>query len=87
MKKKFDGKFVLSNEAVERKNRDGAFDELCEYPNERNLTKPFLKQSTIIIEEKNRREKHVWFVRSSLTRVSVRVFPRSIVGIIKDTIG
>ena len=52
-KKFFDGKFVLSNEAVERKNRDGAFDELCEYPNERNLTKPFWKRSTIIIEEKN----------------------------------
>ena len=52
-KKFFDGKFVLSNEAVDRKNRDGAFDELCEYPNEWNLTKPFWKRSTIIIEEKN----------------------------------
>ena len=52
-KKFFDGKFVLSNEAVERKNRDGAFDELCEFPNERILTKPFRKRSPIIIEEKN----------------------------------
>ena len=53
-RKKFvDGKFVLSNEAVERKNRDGAFDALCEYPIGRNLTKPFWKRSTIIIEEKN----------------------------------